>query len=191
MTAALLIVGLGNPGERYERTRHNIGYRVIDAYVAQSDFPLKSKRESSFMELSRENGRVYLLKPNTFMNASGDAVSTFMRYYNIPPKRLLVVHDDIDLPFGSLRSVFDRGDAGHQGVASIVERLGTQEFNRLRIGIGSNKPLGILSEEYVLQRFTAEEEKELTGKVLPTVLEKLAAIESELLKSKQDEGAPR
>ncbi|MFH0829183.1 MAG: aminoacyl-tRNA hydrolase [Candidatus Kerfeldbacteria bacterium] len=183
MKTALLFVGLGNPGEQYERTRHNIGYRVVDSYVAKSDSPLKSKRGSLFTELTRGKGRIYVLKPNAFMNASGDAVSSFMRYYNIPPERLWVIHDDVDLPFGSLRASFDRGDAGHQGVASIIERLGSKAFNRLRIGIGSNKPLGILSEEYVLQQFTEKEEMELSKKVLPAALEKLATIETELLKS--------
>lgn len=181
MNVPLLIVGLGNPGDEYLRTRHNVGFRVIDAYVAEDDSPLRSKRDVSLAELIRGTSRVYAMKPHSFMNASGEPVSSFMRYYKITAERLIVVHDDLDLEFGKIKTAFDRGDAGHQGVASIIGSLGSKKFHRLRIGIGSNRPLGIPSEDYVLQQFSKTEEVVVEKTVIPGAVEKLQDMERALL----------
>ncbi len=110
------------------------------------------------------------------MNDSGDAVAKFVSYYKIPLENLWIVHDDLDLPFGELRMATGRGDAGHQGVASIIAALGTKEFNRLRIGIGSNKPLGIPAEDYVLKNFSQEEDQKITSDIIPDAIEKLKQL---------------
>lgn len=188
MTDALLIVGLGNPGKKYECTRHNIGFRVLDALHRESPEPFgkwKPDPNDAGRVASRE-GRtpiVVLLKPSTYMNNSGDAVARFISYYKLPLDRLWVVHDDLDLPFGELRVASGRGDAGHQGVASIIQKLGTKEFNRLRIGIGSNKPLGIPAEDYVLQKFSKEEERTIEQQIIPDALHMLQKLETDFLKS--------
>lgn len=181
MNVPLLIVGLGNPGDEYTATRHNIGFRVINAYVREHNSPLRSKRETSLAEITKGDDRIYAMKPHSFMNTSGEAVSTFMRYYKIPPSRLIVVHDDLDLDFGKIKIAYDRGDAGHQGVASIITTLGSKAFHRLRIGIGSNRPLGIPSEDYVLRNFSTEEEAALTAHIIPEAIERLRTLERTLV----------
>lgn len=161
---ATLIVGLGNPGAQYERTRHNIGFRVLDTFVERSDnawTPWNSDKGALVASATIRDAKVFAVKPKTFMNESGIPISRFVSFYHIPLNRVWVVHDDLDLPFGELKEAFDRGDAGHQGIASIINTLGTKAFHRLRIGIGSNKPLGIASEDYVLQKFTGDEERML------------------------------
>lgn len=188
MTDTLLIVGLGNSGRKYEHTRHNIGFRVLDALHRKSSEPFGKWKPDpgDVSHVASRDGRtpvVVLLKPQTYMNDSGNAVSKFIAYYKLPLDRLWVVHDDLDLPFGELRIASGRGDAGHQGVASIIQQLGTKEFNRLRIGIGSNKPLGIPAEGYVLQKFSKEEEAALDGKIIPDALQLLQKLETDPLKS--------
>lgn len=188
MTDILLIVGLGNPGRKYERARHNIGFRVLDALHHGSDEPFgKWKPDpSDVSHVASREGRtpiVVLLKPTTYMNDSGNAVSKFVSYYKLPLDRLWVVHDDLDLPFGELRIASGRGDAGHQGVASIIRALGSKEFNRLRIGIGSNKPSGIPTEDYVLQRFSKEEEQTIEQHTVPDALLVLQKLETDFLKT--------
>ena len=137
----ILIVGLGNLGKKYQNTRHNIGFRVIDALT-------KTKRRG-FM----------LAKPQTFMNNSGKAVKTLVKFYKIKPENLWIIHDDIDLPLGKIKIAKGRGSAGHKGVQSIINELKTKDFNRLRIGIcpKTGKPKNV--EKFVLQNFTKEEEK--------------------------------
>lgn len=164
-----MIVGLGNPGERYERTRHNLGFRVLDGLFERRDIHLitSSHEKDSLVSWFTVEGQVekkYLaLKPQTFMNESGRPVQRFINFYQIPIDRLLVIHDDLDLPFGELRYATDRGPAGHNGVTSIIELLGSKAFNRLRIGVGSNREQGIPAEDYILQNFTADEELRLSG----------------------------
>lgn len=146
-----LIVGLGNPGKEYQQTRHNVGALVID-------------------ELKRRGVTGHLLKPETYMNRSGEAVSKQMAYYKLSFRDLIVIHDDADLPFGVFKMESGRGSAGHHGVQSIIDALGGEkEFTRLRIGIsrptfldsdGNSMPSQRL-EDWVLQRWSAEEEKKL------------------------------
>jgi len=157
-----LIVGLGNPGERYARTRHNIGFEAIDTLARRHGLEFRGKRANSLIAEGQIAGqRVALAKPQTYMNLSGQAVSSLRNWYKIDPAReLLVVYDDLDLPFGKLR-LRERGSAGtHNGMRSIVAQLGSSDFPRLRVGI--DQPPGKMdAAAYVLSRFRKEEEAEL------------------------------
>ncbi len=183
MNPPFLIVGLGNPGDKYAATRHNVGSRVIDAYVAGEGAVFRAKRAASIAEITIGNRRFYAMKPHAFMNVSGDAVSVIVRFYKVPLDRLIVIHDDLDLEFGTIRTAFDRGDAGHQGVASVIASLGSKAFHRIRIGIGSNRTLGIPSEEYVLQNFSEDEDNEIVSHIIPAAIEQLQKLERDLLKT--------
>lgn len=156
-----LIVGLGNPGAQYARTRHNIGFDAVDALAARHGLEFRGKRANSLIAEGNIAGqRVALAKPQTYMNLSGQAVSALRSWYKIDPAReLLVVYDDLDLPFAKLR-FRERGSAGtHNGMRSIVAQLGGGEFPRLRVGIG--QPPGRMdAAAYVLGLFTKEEEAE-------------------------------
>jgi len=145
----ILIVGLGNPGKKYQKTRHNIGFRIID--------------ELGFLK----NQGVILVKPKTFMNQSGKAVKQLIRNQGVKIKNLIVIHDDIDLPLGKIRIVKNRGAAGHKGVESIIKELGTKNFVRFRIGIQpkTGKPENV--EKFVLQ-INKEEEKILSEVIKKT-----------------------
>ncbi|CCF84402.1 aminoacyl-tRNA hydrolase [Nitrolancea hollandica] len=163
-----LIAGLGNPGRQYAATRHNIGYMVADELARQ--LPPGERRhrfDGKIIETSEPQGRIVLLKPETFMNLSGNAVAAAARWYRVPPERLLVIHDDLDLPFGQLRLRARGSSGGHNGLASVIARMGTGEIPRLRIGIG--RPEHGNTIPYVLSRFSSEEER-----ALPDVI-KLAA----------------
>lgn len=156
-----LIVGLGNPGAQYARTRHNIGFDALDALAARHGLEFRGKRANSLLAEGNIAGqRVALAKPQTFMNLSGQAVSALRGWYKVDPAReLLVVYDDMDLPFGKLR-FRERGSAGtHNGMRSIVGQLGGNEFPRLRVGIGQ-APGKMDAAAYVLARFSKEEEAE-------------------------------
>jgi PTH1 family peptidyl-tRNA hydrolase len=155
-----LIAGLGNPGRQYAATRHNIGYMVADELARQ--LPPGERRhrfDGEIIETSEPQGRIVLLKPETFMNLSGNAVSAAARWYRVPPERLLVIHDDLDLPFGQLRLRARGSSGGHNGLASVIARMGTGEIPRLRIGIG--RPEHGNTIPYVLSRFSSEEERAL------------------------------
>jgi len=154
-----LVVGLGNPGRSYQKTRHNLGYRVVDLLAEKHKTKFKGgKGEYLYCRVVVEGRKVYLLKPLTFMNASGQAVFDSLRFFNLTPPELFVICDDVALPFGSLR-IRERGsDGGHKGLRSIIYQLGTDEFPRLRLGIGPVAE-GIDLEDFVLQRFKKEEEK--------------------------------
>ena len=157
-----LIVGLGNPGEEYAKTRHNIGFQSVDELARRHNLQFSSKRaKAQIAEGYIAGQRVALAKPLTFMNASGQAVVGLCQWYKIAPEHeLLVVYDDLDLPFGVLR-LRSRGSAGtHNGMRSIVNLLGTQEFGRLRIGIDQAPP-NWDTVRYVLGRFRPEEEARL------------------------------
>lgn len=155
-----LIAGLGNPGRQYAATRHNIGYMIADELARQ--LPVGERRhrfDSELIETSEQQGRIVLLKPETFMNLSGNAVAAAARWYRVPPERLLVIHDDLDLPFGQLRLRARGSSGGHNGLASVIERMGTGNIPRLRIGIG--RPEHGNTIPFVLSRFSTEEERAL------------------------------
>ncbi len=171
-----LIIGLGNPGPEYQNTRHNFGFMALDHFQAEAGFPAwQEKFQSLASEGQINNEKIILAKPQTFMNLSGQAVRTIAAFYKIPAADILVVHDDIDLPLGALRLAQNSGSAGHNGIRSIIENLGTQNFSRLRLGIKTEKAgsfwklfkRSIPAEKFVLQNFSAAEKpivEEITKK---------------------------
>ena len=158
-----LIVGLGNPGREYRETRHNVGFRVVDEIARRHDLTFAmapSQVPDAFVVKKFGAQPLLLAKPLTFMNRSGDAVSALSRYYGIEPADLLVVYDDVDLPFTKLRARA-RGSAGtHNGMRSVIERLGTTEFPRLRLGVGRGDKRRDLAD-HVLAKFEPDEQAEL------------------------------
>lgn len=152
-----LIVGLGNIGAEYRDTRHNIGFRVLDAFAEASNITFSTQRYGDVGEGRVKNKQVILLKPSTYMNLSGDAVAYWMRKENIPLEQVLVVVDDLSLPFGVLRLKGKGSDAGHNGLKDIAAKIGTQNYTRLRFGIGNDFPRG-MQIEYVLGCFTPQQE---------------------------------
>lgn len=156
-----LIAGLGNPGREYRNNRHNIGFMVLDQLAGKLDTSFSKMKMNALMTAVRYKGyRIILLKPQTYMNLSGKAVSSFVRFYKLPLENLLVVYDDVDLPFQTLRMRPDGGDAGQKGVRSIIQELGTKDFPRLRVGI--NRPPGRMSvSSYVLLNFSDQEAEPL------------------------------
>jgi PTH1 family peptidyl-tRNA hydrolase len=150
-----LIVGLGNPGVEYSKNRHNTGFIIVDECV--------TKKSMSWENSSKFNAEIcvskdfILAKPQTFMNNSGDAVSKILNFYKIDIGDLLVIHDDVDLQFGEVKKQMGAGSAGHKGVGSIIEKIGTQEFWRVRVGVGRSEDTNMPTEEWVLRDFTDEE----------------------------------
>ncbi len=161
-----LIVGLGNIGPDYENTRHNIGFMVLDAFAKASNVVFQSKRYGFVAETRLKNKSLLLLKPSTFVNLSGNAVRYWLQKEKIPIENLLVIVDDLALPFGTLRLKSKGSDGGHKGLKNIQEVLGTQHYARLRFGIGDDYPLGS-RVDYVLSDFT-DEEKELLPERIET-----------------------
>ncbi|MDR0977044.1 MAG: aminoacyl-tRNA hydrolase, partial [Prevotellaceae bacterium] len=151
-----LIVGLGNIGPEYHQTRHNIGFMVVDALAEASGATFADRRYGFVASFSVKGQQLILLKPSTFMNLSGFAVRYWMQKENIAPENLLVVVDDIALPFGTLRLRGQGSDAGHNGLHHIAETLGTQDYARLRFGIGNDFPRGG-QVDYVLGHFPPEQ----------------------------------
>lgn len=151
-----LIVGLGNIGSEYWGTRHNVGFRVVNAVAEEGGAPFLEQRYGAVANLRVKNKELILLKPNTFMNLSGHAVRFWLQKENIPVENLLVVVDDLALPFGTLRLKPKGSHAGHNGLRNIEELLETQEYSRLRFGIGDQFPRG-RQIEYVLSPFDPEE----------------------------------
>jgi PTH1 family peptidyl-tRNA hydrolase len=157
----VLVVGLGNPGREYRESRHNVGFMLVDRLADELSVKMTRVQHRAIVGSgSLEETRIILAKPQTFMNLSGAAVASLIRFYKIPLDRLMVVNDDIDLPFGMLRLRPGGGSAGHKGVQSIIDRLGTQQFARLRIGVG-RPPGSKQGASYVLQDFSTAEREEL------------------------------
>ena len=153
-----LIVGLGNPGREYKHTRHNIGFMTIDKLAVDLSIRLSKVQSKALIATALLDGRkLILVKPQTFMNLSGQSVISLLRFYRIPLEQMIVIHDDIDLPVGTIRIRPGGGSAGQRGLASIIEKLGTQTFPRLRIGVG--RPPGRMdAADYVLQDFLKAEQ---------------------------------
>jgi len=169
-----LIVGLGNPGREYSQSRHNVGFMAIDRLAARLDIRMSRVQSNAIMGTGNFHDRkVILAKPQTFMNDSGKAVSGLMHYYKLPINNLMVIHDDIDLPFGVLRIRPAGGSAGQKGVASIIERIGTQDYPRMRVGVG-RPPGRKAAASYVLEDFSDEEQE-----ILRTVFDQ--AVEAVLV----------
>jgi len=153
-----LIVGLGNPGKKYLDTRHNAGWHVLDTIVRDnSHFRFDEKRSKALLARGELAGvKVALVKPQTYMNLSGQAVVPVARFYKVPSDRILVIYDDVDLPLAALRLRKKGGAGGHKGMSNIIQHLGTKDFPRIRLGIG--RPPGRMPvKAYVLQNFTKDE----------------------------------
>jgi len=156
-----IIVGLGNPGIPYRMTRHNIGFQVVDRLAKLNHIPLRTKRFKSLYGTGWiDSQQVVLAKPMTFMNRSGEAVKKEADFFHLRTEDLVVVHDDLDLSFGRIRFKQRGGDGGHQGVRSIIDRMGENNFLRLKVGIG-RPPRGMDSAEYVLDVFDKIERSHL------------------------------
>lgn len=153
-----IIVGLGNPGRRYRDTRHNVGFVTIDEVVRRRACKFETFSSASMVaKLSIEGERVLFVKPLTFMNLSGQSVGEVMRYYRVDPSNLLIVADDVNLPLGRVRVREHGGAGGHNGLLSIIELLDTEEFPRLRVGVGRGAEDRDLAD-YVLARFESDEQ---------------------------------
>ena len=158
-----LIVGLGNMGSEYEGTRHNVGFRIVDALAAACNAQFQDRRYGFVAQARIKNAQVVMLKPTTFMNLSGNAVRYWMQQEKIPLENLLTVVDDLRLPVGTLRMKQNGSAAGHNGLKHIAQMLGTEGYNRLKVGIGNDFPKGC-QIDFVLGRFGAEDEKIITEK---------------------------
>lgn len=165
-----LIVGLGNIGREYEDTRHNIGFIVADELAKQADATFSTLRHAYYTDYKQRGHNVYLIKPTTYMNLSGKAVNYWMQQLKVPLENVLVIVDDLDIPFGSVRLKPKGSSAGHNGLKSIESLLGTQSYARIRFGIGNNFPRG-RQVDYVLAPFDDDEQKEL-----PQLVEKAVQI---------------
>lgn len=159
-----LIVGLGNIGGEYRDTRHNIGFRILDAFAEASNISFKTERYGDIAEMRLKNKLLVLLKPSTYMNLSGNAVRYWQQKENIPLENILVVVDDLALPFGAIRIKPSGSDAGHNGLKNIAQMLGTQNYARLRFGIGNDFPRGC-QIDYVLGHFTLDQRQQLPVRV--------------------------
>jgi peptidyl-tRNA hydrolase, PTH1 family len=158
-----LIVGLGNPGRGYAANRHNIGFQIADQAAATHQLAFRKVQFQAMIAVGRlRDRRVVIAKPQTYMNDSGRAVSALLNFYKIPRDRLLVIFDDLDLPFGTIRLRADGGAGGHNGMRSIIAQLGDAGFSRLRVGLG--RPPGRMDPAaFVLQDFSRDEALELPG----------------------------
>jgi PTH1 family peptidyl-tRNA hydrolase len=158
-----VIVGLGNPGVRYQRTRHNIGFLVVDRLAEKNHIFISTKRFQTLYGMGWiDSNKVVLVKPMTFMNQSGESVKKAINFFHTDMGDLIVIHDDLDLPFGRIRFKRRGGDGGHQGVRSIIEMLGGNNFLRLKVGIG-RPPKGMEPTEYVLKSFDGAQQSPLDG----------------------------
>ena len=159
-----LIVGLGNPGRKYSKNRHNAGFLLLDE-LARVEGAVFSRQVRFFSDLAEVNSglsRLYLLKPSTFMNRSGQAVSSMMKYYKIKPEEILVVHDELDFDVGTLKFKAGGGHGGHNGLRDIIASIGVKEFKRLRVGIG-RPGAGMQVADYVLSDFSKNDLQQISG----------------------------
>jgi len=174
-----LIIGLGNPGKNYEWTRHNLGWLVLDALKDSVDpgaqWEKHKKSNAQISKLTTNDQQIVLMKPQTFMNDSGDAVREYLAYNNGAPDQIIVIHDDVDLDLGRLKIVEQGSAAGHKGLSSIINQLKTDRFVRVRLGVRNNKFEKVPTEKFVLQHFGLFE-KPKVKKWLPTIVEALECL---------------
>lgn len=176
---SVLIVGLGNPGKKYDNTRHNIGFYCLDGFVRKTD-EMENWIEKKDLKVLVSSGRlgenrVICIKPTTYMNLSGEAVQAVANFYKIAKQNIVVLHDELDLQFGAIRTRVGGGSAGHNGIKSVTEHLG-EDYARIRIGIGPKAPENIDSADFVLQKFSAHEIESL-----PALSREVNAILTEYL----------
>ena len=163
-TMRYLIVGLGNIGNEYDGTRHNIGFRVVDALAQAQGSTFQAKRYGFVCKTRVKNAELLLLKPSTYMNLSGNAVRYWMQQEKIPVENVLIIVDDLSLPVGAIRMKQNGSDAGHNGLKHIAQMLSTQNYNRLKFGIGNDFPRGG-QVDFVLGKFSSEDNKVINEKV--------------------------
>ncbi len=178
-----LIVGLGNPGREYVDSRHNLGFKCINSLARNHGIELKKQQAKARVGFGQiGDGKVVLAKPKTYMNLSGESVAPLARFYKIDPPDILIIHDDVDLPLGKIRIREKGSPAGHNGLKSIIQYLGTQEFPRLKVGIGTlettDSEASLRTPEYVLGRFTSDE-KLIVTEVCARVAEAVECIIAE------------
>lgn len=169
-----MIVGLGNPGKQYERTRHNAGFMALDYFLhGKETIDCKSKFKAQICEYHEGGEKVFFVKPLTFMNSSGHAIKGIADYYKLDyAKDILVVHDEKDLPFGKIKTTESSSGAGHNGVQDIIDEFGNQDFHRVRIGVESRDPDSeVPTEAFVLHPFSHQEQERLESEIFPKVSE--------------------
>ncbi len=171
----ILIAGLGNPGKEYEKTRHNAGFLFVDYFFEKyqdefgfADWKLDKKLKSEISVGKREDKKIILLKPQTFMNLSGEAILAAKKYFKVKLEDIIVAHDDIDLALGKYKVSVDSSSAGHNGAQNIIDLLGTKNFTRLRIGVDNRGDKKIPTEKYVLGKFTSVEMK-IISRIIPSI----------------------
>ena len=174
----ILIVGLGNPGEKFKNTRHNIGFEIIDAFAEKNNFPefkLSKKYNALISENFIEDKKIILAKPQTFMNNSGETARKIISAYKINPENFYIIHDDLDIILGQIKIAQKRGAAGHKGVESVISEIKTKNFTRIRIGIKPETQNIEKSEIFVLRKFT-KQEKGIIEKIVFTAREAMETI---------------
>lgn len=177
-----LIVGLGNPGKQYDGTRHNVGFAVLDSFADYLGVQVKTKKfKGLYGETTLDGNKLYLLKPVTFMNLSGEAVISFVKYFDI--EDVIVIYDDIDIPFESIRLKKGGSSAGHNGIKSIISHLKTDDFIRIRIGIGKENVDRI---SFVLGKFTKEENSSIPS-IIKNAIDALKCVVTDGLPKAQQE----
>jgi len=178
----VLVIGLGNPGNDYDDTRHNIGFKILDDFAIKNGFPGWIAKKDLKCQLTTANlgeNRVILCKPQTFMNNSGEAAQAVQRFYRVYNQNTLVVYDELAVPFGSLRSRLGGSDAGHNGVKSLIQHIG-DDFGRLRVGVGSDISAKAEAADFVLGKFTKKEQADL-----PSIIKEASAMITEYIFSGQ------
>ncbi|HUY85198.1 MAG TPA: aminoacyl-tRNA hydrolase [Candidatus Dormibacteraeota bacterium] len=177
LNKTILLVGLGNPGKEYDLTRHNVGFLCIDEFVSRTEEMedwLQKKDLKCLVSSGRVgDARVITIKPTTFMNLSGEAVRAVMNFYKVNPEYVAVIHDELDIDFGQIRLRVGGSSAGHNGIKSVTAAIG-EDYGRVRVGVGPKRPDAIKSEDFVLQKFSAEEQTQL-----PNLTREVSAIISE------------
>ena len=163
-----LVVGLGNPGKNYENTRHNCGFKSIDYYASKYNLTYKNKFNSEYCEHLIDKEKILLVKPNTYMNNSGDAVVQFYKYFDLNISDILIIYDDMDFELGAFKIKSNGSSAGHNGIKDIINKLKTENIARVRIGISKNNHDVV---DYVLGKFSQEE-----SKIIDSILPKISCI---------------
>lgn len=166
-----LIVGLGNPGPQYKFNRHNIGFMAVDSFIgSEKTGAFRSEFKSEFIKLKSNNEEILLMKPQTFMNLSGDSVQAAVSFYKVPLDKIIVIHDELDQPFGKIKVQKARGHGGHNGVRDITAKLGSNDYIRLRLGIGRSPNPNISVSDHVLSNFAKDELKTLEDLLIQSTL---------------------
>lgn len=154
-----LVVGLGNPDTKYNNTRHNVGFMLLDYIFNSSDFVVNKKMNAMEYITNIGGEKVVVIKPTTYMNLSGDAVIKYLNFYKLDVKDVMVIQDDLDMELGFSKLLFNRGDGGHNGIKDIILKLGSRQFLRVKIGIGKSKMMD--TKDYVLGKFSSEDKSKL------------------------------